>query len=580
MNDPENGNWIDFEKDRGRSAVSKRKLRSNFQDHFSKSMPVWLISGAAFLNGFAGILSVLIQRFSGQPKFIDFVLPLGVYHWNSLLTLFFGFLLIYLSFKLFQRRRSAWWLTLIGSGLVILTNIGRGGSWYYLLPPIITIVLLIWGYRRFSVRSEVMNLRREVKLGFLSLAISLSYGIAGFWLLDKKDFGIEFNLMDSIVRTLRQFLLIGNIDLVARTRHATWFMDSLNLMGIIGGSLFFYSLFRPIEYHLRILPSQRALMKTLIVKFGVSSEDYFKLWPEKSYFFSKNGNAGIAYRTSGGQAICLGDPVGLAEELEEVVEQFMAYCLDNGWNVAFHQARPDMLGIYNRLGLQSIKIGEEALINLDHFNNQSFPHNRHLRNTCNRFEKGGYHLVRFLPTHDSKFLEQLEEVSNEWLTIPGRHERTFSLGYFDRHYLQECPVDTVQDLDGRILAFVNEVPSYLKSETTIDLMRHRIDAPNGVMDFLFVQLMKTLQANGYSSFNLGLAPYAGVGNEANDPLEEKAIHQIVEHLTRFFSYKGMRDYKGKFDPDWEDRFMIYQGGVIGLVKTAIALVQLTEKPNN
>ena len=195
MDDPENSNWIDLEKGKGSSEVNKQELRSNFQDNLSKRVPVWLISGATFFNGLTGILSVLTQRFSGQPKFIDFVLPFGVYHWSRLLTLFYGFLLIYLSFQLFQRRRSAWWLALIGSILVILTHVGRGGSWYSLLAPMITIILLIWGYRRFSVRSEVMNIWREAKVGLLSLAISLSYGIVGFWLLDKKDFGSEFSLM-------------------------------------------------------------------------------------------------------------------------------------------------------------------------------------------------------------------------------------------------------------------------------------------------------------------------------------------------------------------------------------------------
>jgi lysylphosphatidylglycerol synthetase-like protein (DUF2156 family) len=45
------------------------------------------------------------------------------------------------------------------------------------------------------------------------------------------------------------------------------------------------------------------------------------------------------------------------------------------------------------------------------------------------------------------------------------------------------------------------------------------------------------------------------------------------HLTRSNYYKGMREYKGKFEPIWEDRFLIDQGGPAGLVRTAVSLVQ-------
>jgi phosphatidylglycerol lysyltransferase len=74
-----------------------------------------------------------------------------------------------------------------------------------------------------------------------------------------------------------------------------------------------------------------------------------------------------------------------------------------------------------------------------------------------------------------------------------------------------------------------------------------------------------------------MAPYAGVGDAPGTPLEERAAHELAEHMTRFGSYKGIRDYKAKFEPGWEDRFLIYQGGPLGLVRTAVALVQATDR---
>ena len=42
------------------------------------------------------------------------------------------------------------------------------------------------------------------------------------------------------------------------------------------------------------------------------------------------------------------------------------------------------------------------------------------------------------------------------------------------------------------------------------------------------------------------------------------------------AHKGLRQYKAKFEPRWEDRFLIYHGGPAGLVKTALAVARATE----
>lgn len=127
-----------------------------------------------------------------------------------------------------------------------------------------------------------------------------------------------------------------------------------------------------------------------------------------------------------------------------------------------------------------------------------------------------------------------------------------------------------------MIAFVNVIPSYRPGETTIDLMRHQPEAPNGTMDFLFIELQLLLRERGFRLFNLGMAPFAGVGEEPGASREERAAHYLSEQLGRWVSYKGIRSYKDKFGPTWEARYLVYQGGPVGLVKTALALTKATE----
>jgi phosphatidylglycerol lysyltransferase len=115
------------------------------------------------------------------------------------------------------------------------------------------------------------------------------------------------------------------------------------------------------------------------------------------------------------------------------------------------------------------------------------------------------------------------------------------------------------------MAFVNEVPSYLKGEANFDMIRHRPGLHWGIMDFLFMELMLTMQKDGFKPLNFGLAPFAGVGESPEAALLEKALHQLYEHFDRFVSAKGMRQFKVKFEPKWQERYMVYQGGAARLI---------------
>lgn len=174
-------------------------------------------------------------------------------------------------------------------------------------------------------------------------------------------------------------------------------------------------------------------------------------------------------------------------------------------------------------------------------------------------------------------LDEMELVSKAWLALPGRRERGFSLGKFERADLQQNDIFVLRDKDNKAIAFVNQIRSYRPGEVTIDMMRHIESAPNGSMDYLFAKLISDLSSSGFKYFSLGLAALSGVGETPDSSLEEKALHQVYEHLNRFFSYKGLRAYKNKFDPTWEDRFLVYEGAVPGLARTGLAIARATEE---
>ena len=428
----------------------------------------------------------------------------------------------------------------------------RGHDVLLAIPSLATVGLLIGFRRRFTVRSETRNIAQGFALVGASLLVAVAYGALGFWLLDRRDFGIQFHWQEAIQRSLRQYALLGNPDLVPNTRHARWFLDSLDVIGIAAALFAAFSLYRPLAYRLRTLPHERLHAAEILAVHGCSSIDHFKLAADKSFFFSSpHADAFIAYRAAWGVAVALGDPVGAPESLDGLLGDFRDHCAGNGWNVAFHQARPDLLELYHTQGLTALKIGEEAMVDLQTFATRTSVGST-FRRIRNRAAKLGLRVVRCDPPHPGALLDDMAAISTEWLSLPGRRERGFTLGQFDRSALAASPLFVVHDAADRALAFANQIPCWPQGDATIDLMRHRVEMPNGTMDVLFLEILLQL-AKDFRRFSFGLAPLAGLADRPGAPLEERAMHQVYERLNRVFSYKGMRSYKAKFEPEYVAR---------------------------
>lgn len=148
-------------------------------------------------------------------------------------------------------------------------------------------------------------------------------------------------------------------------------------------------------------------------------------------------------------------------------------------------------------------------------------------------------------------------------------------GLFDEDYLSATPIFTAANASGRILAFVNIIPSYRKGEATIDLMRRRTEAPNGIIDYVFLKLFLRNKEQGLERFNLGMAPMAGFQKQEEATPEERVIHAFFQHLNFLFSFKGLLAYKAKFATGWEPRYLIYRN-ILDLPRVGMAISGVSE----
>ena len=448
---------------------------------------LWLVTLGTAGSRLLNIYSVMGQSLPARARVLEKIFPLEFQHLSRSLTLLIGFALVVSSINIYRRKRRAFWLVVILSALSVVFHLAKGIDYEEASVSLLLFVILLLTRKYFSVRSSPPDLNLAALRAMTGMLIVFCYGVAGFWLLEEGEFGVNFHVADALKHTLLIISLAGDPQLTPQTSYARWFTDSAYLLTFVAITYAGLAFFRPIVYRLRALPQERLHAAGILREYGRSSLDFFKLWPDKSYYFNEPGNCFIAYRVGNNYAMALADPVGPEEYLEETVRGFLEFCRLNDWGVAFHQTLPDFLPIYSKLGLKHLKIGDEATVDLTNFGMDG-SRRKKLRSNVNKFESNGYQIIEYQPPIPDEILREARRVSDSWLSLPGRRERQFSLGMFEEAYVRTTPLYTLVDARGSMVAFVNRIESYRRGEATIDLMRHLRDAPNGTMDYLFTKL--------------------------------------------------------------------------------------------
>ncbi len=286
---------------------------------------------------------------------------------------------------------------------------------------------------------------------------------------------------------------------------------------------------------------------------------YFALLGDKSLLFSDSGKSFIMYGIEGRSWVALGDPVGLEQEMPELVWRFREMVdRHDGWTV-FHQITRYHLHLYLDLGLTVLKLGEEALVPLPDFSLEG--HSRKpLRQVQRHVQREGGTFEVIPPEHVPEHMQELRQVSDAWLAGKRTREKGFSIAFFDPQYLRHFPVAVVRR-DSRIVAFANVMRGANRKELSLELMRYYPDVLHGVMDYLFIELMLWGRQQGYQWFNLGMVPLAGLKRRSLAPAWNR-FGSIIFHVgEHFFNFQGLRRYKAKFDPLWQPKFIASPGGM-------------------
>jgi phosphatidylglycerol lysyltransferase len=510
-----------------------------------------LLSITTFLAGAMLLLSGATPELPERVEWLRRTLPLPLIEISKLLGSVIGVLLLLLANALRQRLDAGYLgaLTLLLAGAV--ASLAKGLNWEE-ASVLALMALLLWPCRPFFYRRS--SLLGQSLSGGWWLAVAV-VGAGAFAALELAYRHVEysnelwwrFGPGAQAPRSLRAMLAAG----VA--------------FAVIGA----LRLLRPAP-PIPDPPTPATLDRAqAIAARSRRTTGYLALLGDKRLLFQEDGNSFLMYGVSGRTWIAMGDPVGPDADQEELAWRFLELADRHGARAVFYEGSEQALPIYLDLGLDLHKLGEEGRVALQEFSLEGSAR-KGLRQAHNRTVRDGCSFEIVPATGVAALLGSLEAISNAWLANKGIREKRFSLGFFDRSYLLRLPVAVVRKA-GRIVAFANIWPSELKFELSIDLMRYDEHAPPGVMEYLFTELMLWGRAAGYRYYSLGMAPLSGFEQHRLAPLWSRFGALLFRYGEHFYNFQGLRNFKEKFDPEWEPRYLAAPGGLTTpLVLTRIA----------
>jgi phosphatidylglycerol lysyltransferase len=500
-----------------------------------------VLSLTTYVAGVILLFSGATPALPGRLRLISSVVPLAVIESSHFIASITGAALLVLARGLGRRLDAAYYLTIAALVVGIATSLLKGIDYEEALALTLVLTALVPAHRHFyrkaSLTSEIFT-PSWVLMTVVAIGSSVWLGVFAYKYVDySNDLWWRFALRGDAPRFLRATVGAASVILLVAIQRLLRSTPTITTA-----------------------PDADAMARvTRIVRQSPDTVSNLALLGDKSLLFSESGNAFVMYGQEGRSFVAMGDPIGSPKERQELSWRFRELADRSGAWTVFYQVRMHNLPLYLDLGLSLLKLGEEARVPLEEFSLDGGAR-KGLRRVTKNVEKEGCSFEIIPQSQVHHVLPRLRALSDEWLAAKSTREKGFSLGFWDDRYMLDAPVAVVRR-SNEIVAFANLWEGSGREELSVDLMRYAATAPDGVMEYLFIQLMLWGRTEGFGHFNLGMAPLSGLENRQLAPIWNRVGALLFQHAENFYHFQGLRAYKQKFDPVWEPRYLASPGGI-------------------
>lgn len=512
------------------------------------------------LMGGANILSSVIVRAYGREHLIRELFPLEVTEGTRHLAVVAGLALLAVSRGLWRGKRWSWLLTLLlllGSALLHLV---KGFDWEEAAAAVVLVGLVGLQRNAFQASADPPALTRAFRALGLSLLLVCSYALLGSLVL-RTQYNPALQ-RGNLLRELGARLVLGTGPLQPTTRRAEWFLESFSVIAVAMLGYLLVAFLRPLIVRPAV-SSEHVRAHALLRKYGGSSLSYFALAGDKSLYFGERVEGVIAFRVAVEVAVVCGDPIVAPEHLGALLDEFARFCFRHGWELCLYEVGADYQAVYEQLGMRTLKIGEDAWIDLQTFTLKGKPISD-IRHAIAKVERDGVVVQTFAPGEDwpqePDYWGQMQHIASA--QTRGDFEMQFSIGRLPAAPDPEACYTLALAADrASVLGFCSWLPIYAVQGWALDVMQRHADAPNGTMEFIIGQTLLFLQARSARWASLGVAPLADVdvSTSGEQSLLQRGTRFLYEHpqVNELYRYKSLFFFKRKFVPAWRSVYLVY-----------------------
>jgi len=507
-------------------------------------LPKAIIQGAShiiltiliFLSGLILLLSASVPGIMSRLRIAKEILSFPIINVSHQLSVAAGFLLLGLSRGIEYRVKRTYDLTMFALILAALFSIFKGIEYEEAIFLIIVALVLKLSKGHFYRESYVLTWGKTMFDVSIILVITSMYLLIGYMNLPSAKMEMP--------RQLVPYVIIDPSDLFTSA-----------LIGLIIAFLiltlgYFVSL--PKKWKLEPSLHQEQEIIYHLNKYKGKMLSHLILLHDKYVYWNDKRNILICFQKYADKLVILGDPIGEEQDLSNAIEEFQEKADRYGFTLVFYQVSDEMMSLLHNQGFAFFKLGEEASVDLADFSIQD------ATTSINEYLcQENYSFEVLEPPFTNELFQELRALSNEWLQ--GSKEKGFSTGYFDENYLNKAPIAVVRDDKKQLNAFMSMMNTYDENQTiAADLIRFRPGTEANLVDYLFISVMIWAKKQGYSHFNLGMAPLANVGLSRFAFLSEKIAAQIFIHGHFLYHFQGLRKFKGKYTNLWEPKYLAYR----------------------
>jgi phosphatidylglycerol lysyltransferase len=515
------------------------------------------------------IVSALYPAVPARMEVLADVLPLTVIRGAQSATVLLGFALILLADGLRKRRKRALQITLISLFLSAVFHLTKGLDFEEALATLGLGALLARGRDTFGVQSRLVIPARAFSRVHAVVVLYVTYVVAGFAILrhEIKPAPMLLYVMQEPLRLLADAPYYRYL-----TPQARWFERSMTGFACCVALYAVLRILRPLIPNHSATASDRVRARYLVERYATDTLAYFSLQDGRSYFFDDSETAFLSYRLWGNVALVAGDPVGPESRHLGLITSFLEFTSANGIEPCFLGVPGSSLHLYQSAGMGTLKVGEEAVIDLATFDLSSLK--RKVRRAARHVADLGITAVTYrrdeVPPH---VMSQVSAISHEWVQAKGGNERGFSmtLGRLPGAADKDCELIVAQQGD-KVFGFLSLAPVYRGNAWSLDSMRRRPDSPNGLMEFLVIAAAVMYRERNCSRLSLNFATLSNAANDIDSKVIDETRRFLFEHLSSFYQLRTLYLFNDKFAPKWCSRYLAFRD-VLKIPKLALAIAQ-------